>query len=352
MELQIIREKLQSLKAEPPPPEAFETPWSAPQRTAVPAPAPISVPTPASSMPPNHSISLPLNGRNATPVNHAIATLKQRSGYPISPDHSAYNATNPGGTSYASHQVPLDSVAPLVQKELSRFEQQLQAVNNFGQQQALAWTNLGQIATELQYELKLRGIDDYPGLDAIATFFAQHDRATVPHVTQDSQGRLHLAYHTIDFHQAEHDAQTMAQTLRHRSQYRQSPTNQLFNPAEPTDADSLLIAVRNGWHDGVNRLRQWFHHLTHPTPKRQASRVRHPFTLLDATIWFSGAAITRVGLTLLSGSNPALWPPLVIGAILLVAFALYHTLSNHHTSSGLGYRVLLILAGFLVGGRF
>jgi hypothetical protein len=349
MELQTIRQRLESLKAEPPPPEAQALPWAAPQRSLAPS-------TSSSA-----SVSLPLgNHRQGTAVNQAIATLKQRSGY--SPLYDNSPAAKPSSLDAIAPTVGSDRESngrPDTRPDLHRFEQQIQAVNELGQKQVLALTTLRQIAVQLEYELKLKGVESHPGLDAIATFFAQHDSATVPHVSQDPQGRLHLNYHTIDFYQAQHEAQTMAQALRdrneHYNEYYQAPTQALFAPADPPGTDKLISAILRGWHQWVDHISQWFTPATAPPrhpAQRPPSRVRHPFTLLDATIWFSGAAIVRVGLTLMSGSNPALWPPLVMGAIALVAFALYRTLIAQRTSTGLGYKVLLILAGFLVGGRF
>ncbi|MEO1402771.1 MAG: hypothetical protein AAFV72_16195 [Cyanobacteria bacterium J06635_1] len=346
MELQAIRQKLQSLKAEPAPDEALAIPWSQP-RAHLPAP----------SHPPSKS------GPDLAQVqvDAAIEALKQRSSQPYG-DPRDSRAEGDRDDRHAAHRhaaqrygaptgTPLDQV-------LQHFESQLQKVNSLAEQQESAILGLKQLADHVADIISQQGIDDHPKLAAIAALFEAYPSTVIPTIECDRAGNYGLGYRTVDFYRAEHDAQLTAQTLRSRvsaepgdqppetdlpTYFNQSPSQGL--PGKPTGFfEEGLLFLQSIWELTLSSF--------NPGAGASRQRTRPRFTLLDAAIWFSGAAITRILLDVIFQIYPVLWTPLVVTLIGVVAVTLYRTLLSNRPSLGFSYRILVALAGLLMGGQF
>ncbi|MGF1514218.1 MAG: hypothetical protein ACFB5Z_11060 [Elainellaceae cyanobacterium] len=123
----------------------------------------------------------------------------------------------------------------------------------------------------------------------------------------------------------------------------------------------------------VKRLgRSLRYSLTHrpPAPSNAASDAAFPYetphnppydapaaglndlTLQDILLWVAASAAVRVGLDLLLATYAGLWLPVIALIIAPAAIALYQTAVNPKAGFVLGGRLLLIMIGLLLGGRF
>ncbi|MEM8806627.1 MAG: hypothetical protein AAGF01_11425 [Cyanobacteria bacterium P01_G01_bin.38] len=346
MELQAIRQKLQSLKAEPIPEEALAIPWSQP-RARLPDPGH----PPLASGPDLAQVQ----------VNAAIEALKQRSSQPYSGSSDSLGDGSPGGRHAAQRYGAFTGTA--LDPILQRFESQLQTVNRLAEQQESAILGLKQLADHITDIMHRQGIDDHPKLAAIAALFETYPSTVIPIFECDQAGNYGLEYRTVDFYQAEHDAQLTAQTLRSRGSEKpvgQTPGTDLptyFNqpPNHEPPGHELTSKPTGFFEEGLLFLQSiWELTLSSFNPGARASRQRSRsrFTLLDAAIWFSGAAITRILLDVIFQIYPALWTPLVVTLIGVVAVTLYRTLLSNRPSLGFSYRILVALVGLFMGGQF
>ncbi|NJL38636.1 MAG: hypothetical protein HC899_19235 [Leptolyngbyaceae cyanobacterium SM1_4_3] len=71
----------------------------------------------------------------------------------------------------------------------------------------------------------------------------------------------------------------------------------------------------------------------------------------DAVIWVIGSTIARVGINLLLASFPGLWLPIAALILTPAAIAIYQIAVSPETGSIWGYRLFLVMAGLLIGGR-
>ncbi|MBE9077080.1 hypothetical protein IQ241_07180 [Romeria aff. gracilis LEGE 07310] len=321
MELQAIREKLQSLKAEPPESEAL--PWSPSQLEQFGA---------AQSASPPFMVA-----ENAA----AISALKQRSS----------QAAIPSAALRATPTVPAERI---IAQATAQLQGQIDQVNRLSQQQAAALSALRTLATRAETDLLDRGLWTHPATAAIAQFCRECESAAIPQVNCDLTGQLELSYRTVDFYQAEYDAADNAQALRERSMgFSHRPFAQPLSPAMSRRSSSRR------WPSAFSQARQLWEkclrsRLRPKRPARKSQTGRRPkpaaFTWLDGAIWFSGAAIVRLGVDLVLQAYPVLWLPAVMVVLTLIAIALYRTLLTPYPSAGLSYRLLIAIAGVLVGG--
>ncbi|MEM8611635.1 MAG: hypothetical protein AAGF93_06420 [Cyanobacteria bacterium P01_H01_bin.105] len=299
MELQTIRQKLQTLKASPP--ETLTAPWSTSKLTA---------PSP-----------------DLAQVTTAIETLRQRS----SPTLSSPQASS---------------------ASLQQFEAALGAVDHLAKQQQQAMQRLQSLGNRLIQQTR-PGIS--PDIDDIARFLAECQTIQIPTIQRDAEGYLDLDAHIVDFHRAEQDASSNAETLRLRSQQLfKQPFNPVQNRTPNLDHSPYPTNSLEKWVEDL----QHFYQLTwrsiqrwtpqSPSPGKRTSQ----FTLLDSSIWCIGAAIARLILHQLFQINPAIWPPVAFILIAGIVFNLYRAILSPRPHPILGYRTLMIVLGLLIGGRF
>lgn len=309
MELQTIRQKLQTLKATPP--ETMAEPWG--QSRSVPSP-------------------------NLAQVTTAIETLRQRSSPPQTP-----------GTVMARPTSNLSS-----SPNLQQFNAALANVEHLAQQQQQALHHVKVLGDRLTQQFQP---GTSPNIDDIAHFLAQCNTLQIPTIQRDDSGYLGLAYHQVNFHQAEHDATSNAEKLRLRSQLFQHsmnppPENIMDLDDSPYDGQGLggfLDELSHFYHLATRSLKRWFNR--HLPPMERAPRAPR-FTLLDGAIWCIGAAIVRIMLNQVFQFYPALWTPIAFMVIAGLIISLYKAILSPRPNPVLGYRALMIIVGLLIGGRF
>ncbi|MDJ0705218.1 MAG: hypothetical protein QNJ46_18190 [Leptolyngbyaceae cyanobacterium MO_188.B28] len=344
MELQAIRKKLESLQSEPPSEEDNSPPWS----TA------------------NRSRDLPSSNRTSSPepknpqlaqFASTVETLKQRAN-PQS-QQSLHLSETAAALSIEEH----DRQVELTWRRLGT---QAQKINELSLSQESAILEFKGIADQLEREIRKRDRLDHPetygeaSLDASIPIVCEYESAVVPDVTPDSQGRLILSHRPIDLYQAEREATLTAQALRDRAINRNLPFEE---PDRLSDLGfSCLMEEPMGfiqaiWNEGSTQVQRLINrppqrNRPDPSVRRTRNRRSSPsFSWLDATIWFSGAAILRLGLNFLLTAYPVL--QLMIPAFFLAAaaIALYRIVFTRHSDLNLEYRLLSAIAGLIVGGR-
>ncbi len=294
MELQTIRQKLQTLKASPP--ETVASPWS-PSRLTSPSP-------------------------DLAQVTTAIETLRQRSGQPL-----ASSATS-----------------------LQQFDAALGAVDHLAQQQRQALQRLQSVGMGLIQQTQP---GTSPDIDDIARFLTECQAIQIPMVQRDTDGYLDLAYYTVNLHEAEHG---VAEKVRVRSQLFQHPlgsAQERNNPAAFAErpyaaANGVVADLKNFYQVAYRTFQRWQQHHDMSAQRSRSSQ----FTLLDGAIWCLGAVVTRVILNQLFLSYPALWTPIAFLLVAGVIFSLYRTVLSPRPNPVVGYRTLMIIVGLLIGGRF
>ena len=344
MELQAIRKKLESLKAEPPSEEGHSLPWSAP--------------TQASSLSHSNRKSTEKADPQVAQIAATVETLKQRSNPHLQqfPDPTETAAPTPTAS------LSTEALDRQIELTWQRLGSQAQKINELSQMQETAMLEFKEIVDQLEREMRKRHrldpSDNYA--DASTLMVCEYESAVVPDVAQDRQGRLILSHRPIDLYQAEREAALTAQVLRDRHLNR----NLAFEGSDrvPDLGFSCLIEepigfIQTLWNKGYAQVRQ----LIAPSPRRTSRRSpgRRPthrppapsFSWLDMMIWFSSATILRLGLNFLLAAYPGLQLLVLVMFLAVAAIALYRIAFTRHADLGLGYRLLSAIAGLLVGGR-
>lgn len=173
---------------------------------------------------------------------------------------------------------------------------------------------------------------------------------------QDEQGNVALTYRPADLYQADREASRLAQSLRDRGQplprgQRRSRQPLAFAPAEVSMLmDEPMQALGQLWQLTTEALLALWQSCSRPS---SSSRWLRPssFTLVDAIIWLGGGVISRLALNLVLAAYPGLWFLAVAAVTGLTAYALYQATLAPRLDFNLAYRVLLGVAGLIVGGR-
>ncbi|MEA5466020.1 hypothetical protein [Leptothoe sp. PORK10 BA2] len=307
MELQTIRQKLQTLKAAPP--ETIAAPWG--QSRSVPSP-------------------------NLAQVTTAIETLRQRSSSP---------------QSLGLAMAPANLSSP----SLQQFDIALANVEQLAQQQQQALYRLKAQGDRLTQQIQP---GTSPQIDHIAHFLATCNTLQIPTIQKNNEGYLSLAYYPVNFHQAENDATSNAEKLRLRSQLFKPgidhPQREILgldeSPYDGPTPGGFLEDLGHFYQLAIRAIQQWFNHYL-PPPRARSPRSQR-FTLLDASIWCIGAAIVRIILNQVFQFYPALWTPVALMLIAGLIISLYQAIFSVRPNPVLGYRTLVIILGLLIGGRF
>ncbi|MEM7795127.1 MAG: hypothetical protein AAF579_11850 [Cyanobacteria bacterium P01_C01_bin.118] len=292
MELQTIRQKLQTLKASPP--EPVSVPWSQPQ---------LAAPSP-----------------NLAQVTTAIETLRQRSHQPVT--------------------------ASTTDVSMQQFDAALSTIENLAQQQQQALQHLQTLGDSLAQQVPP---GNSPEVDHIVRFLTECPIVQIPTVQRDRGGYLDLVYRTINFNQA-----TPPTNQLFKAPLKQSQKLDIGFDESPYEETGGILEEFGYFCRWVYRsMQQW---LGQYSPTFQGPRPPQlhtsQFTLVDGAIWCIGAAILRIVLNQLFRLYPPLWTPvacILIGGIIL---SLYRAIFGSRPNPVLGYRTLMMILGLLLGGRF
>lgn len=215
-------------------------------------------------------------------------------------------------------------------------------INELSLQQERAMVEIRQIGERIAREQHLfQGSSDRSA--ALATWL-DTDNAIVAWVESEEDGGLFLAYRPVKFDQEHHTANQVAQALRQQTARRRS-----HRSADPTLGPDILWAepltfFRSGWQALTDGLATWLSTATTPS-------ARPRLTPMDGAMWFGGGVISRLALNLILAAYPGLWSIAVAIVTAITAYALYRATLAPRLDFSLAYRVLLAVAGLILGGH-
>jgi hypothetical protein len=253
---------------------------------------------------------------------------------------------------------PRITPAEQITEEIKRLEAQAERVNQLSVAQEAALLELRAIAEKLER--------DRQSLPEDADEFAaevppcEYLTKAVPYVEREPDGAFIVTTRSIDLFKAEREAALMAQTLRHRSGRPDSTPNPRVGAskrrvAEPdSPLESAEVWGKLLW-QRLSKLTSQFiarRRKSSKASRSQSAPVAAPsFSLPDAVIWVVGSTIARVGINLVLASFPGLWLPIAALILTPAAIAIYQIAVSPETGSIWGYRLFLVMAGLLIGGR-
>lgn len=396
MDLQAIKEKLQSLQVEPPAAEALSLPWTEPGHYGGSA---LGVSGAGTTQSNNPSINNPpTDSQSAQEI--AIEALKQRS-------RGAESAA--ARTEY------------LVTQELYRLEVQANLINEQSQRQAESIVALKRSAQQASIGLRQQGVQHHPQLEIITQFLERYSSAAVPHIERDDHGHFALSYDTISFQRAEQDAAHTAQALRDRaykveaskSEATQSESARSENARSEDALQASLFSKeissssyssthlssshsKSRLQKSIGNTLDRVLYLFNPSRKRKIAKHRRSverlaidrtegekieglssrftasgmvaseleegfitdshfdaqFSWLDGMIWFSGAAIARIVVQAIALSYPIVQTLFVIAIASTITFALYKVVIARSNDYSLIYRLCIAMLGLLLAGFY
>jgi hypothetical protein len=356
VDLEAIRAKLRSLQQD----HRLKPPVSAPSWQSPPIHAPLSTHSlsytrlvePEPELPPLRS---PARPEPPTPAAETVEALQRRS---LNRRHAAPVDPEPTDTPRTSDPIAIASHQWL--QSWQRLHDQVQRINQLALAQETALLDLKATAeTALRWKLEARGEPStwQTEPDMAELMLWDERQVVVPHIEQDSQGRWVITARPVDLFRAQREAEEMAQVLRDRQPPQAPITSQSLGPslpqiwrtwvgAQPWLLDCLTWLGLQGASRSKAAIRR------RSRAAVSASALSFPeLSLLDIALWVTGAAIVRVGLDLLLLTFPILWPPMVLILVAFAAIAIYQTTLTSTSSLSLGYRLLLIMVGLLIGGR-
>lgn len=348
MELQAIRQKLQSLQAETPSYESEPLPWS---------PSPSVQPTlPLRSQP------TPQDAQTVAQLAATVETLRHRTAQKLYPVTQPVPVVSPHPAPNTS--VPAPQISPaereaaqhLLDLGWQRLKSQGDKINALSQAQEAAILEFKALAERLERDLRRQEI---LGEQGVYSGYGSHpvceyESAIVPLIEQSPQGIYRLTHRPVDLYQAEREASLNAQALRDRAHARDGA----FHPFPQRNGLDWQTMFEEPW-QMLQSVYHWgrdqFQALLQPTEpapipthrKRSRSRI----TALDVLIWVGGGVITRLGLNLMLSAFPILWLPAIAIIVILSAWALYRAVLMPRTDINFGLRLLMGIIGLLIGGH-
>ncbi|MBE9063281.1 hypothetical protein [cf. Phormidesmis sp. LEGE 11477] len=266
MELQVIREKLNSLQAEPARSDVAMSPWADPQVGKVPAEKFRSQQAVRDRRP---------QKAKDTPPAIAIKTLKQRAGNsPYGTVHTSLDRATCSEADdlavndlTASDSIASKSIAStpsantLIDRELPQIASLVHSINERSQQQAHDLLSLKRSAQKAAFALHRKGIHTHPQLDAIDQFIEQSSTASIPNIEIDSYGKLCLTQSTVRLGHAEAEAIVNATYVRQQT----SSKRPFLHPDTVNLDSSECLQQSQSDHSGIGDSQQ-------TNPRRRSKR--------------------------------------------------------------------------------
>jgi hypothetical protein len=260
-----------------------------------------------------------------------------------------------------SAKVPAHAPVEVATVSQQRLKAQIDRVNQLAVAQEQALLELKTIADQIEHDRsRLRSSDatNFNQTPAVCEYL----NAAVPQVEPDATGGYVVTLRAIDLFRAEREAALTAQSLRRRARHtsrtlsRRKRVTALVSPAvdrRGSVRESIRESAREPVYESDGRQPVDLmpsSRRVERSARRQAASTP-PLSVADAAIWVIGAAVARMGLDLLLASVPHLWLPVVGMIAAPAAFAIYRTAFTPEAGFIWGYRLFLVMAGLLLGGR-
>jgi hypothetical protein len=230
--------------------------------------------------------------------------------------------------------------------ELQRLEMQANQVNQLASELENAIVELKAIASEVNPTWKANQppptstTRPNPASSEVCEYLA----VVVPQVRQKQNGAFVLTVRSIDLFKPEREAASTAQALRHwgnqRVEQPQPHRQKLASRRQKRSAKSVQHSPKTRFSFSW----KWLKRFLQP-PQTTSALVR------DAIAWTIAAAVLRVGVDFLLAAFPSFWPPVALLLVTPAMIAACLTTLMPQAGFTLGYRLLLILFGLLLGGR-
>lgn len=318
------------------------------------------------------------------------------------PSGRAFSSTKTVATSPNSSQ----DMAHRWQQSRQKIQLQIQQINQLAQLQETAIRDLRVMSEVAAHWQRVMAEDQgVPSHQVVLPFCWTNQPLAVPLIQQNERGQWLVQTRFIDLLQAEREAEEMATRLRHRhlrsqpyrgshpvwlrvlqwlrSQVQQGwqllsqqfglapstrraarASRRRSSPYPESNPSSYSVREANQNSTGASYQQPWSGSTNStqsgaasqppmsqsPMPPARSSFPMPDFSLLDISIWITGAAIARVGLNWMLANLPFM-APVVIGLILAVTgWAVYRATTDSDLTLTLGYRALLLMIGLLLGG--
>lgn len=285
--------------------------------------------------------------------------------------------SSPASPSFARHASGHYSISSQqLSNGLKRLEAQVQRINELSAVQEAAMLELKAIAEQVEHDqTTLKGDDVLQG-DRPTPSVCEYLPTAVPRVERDViNGAYVITARTIDLLKKEHEAEqaaiSTAETVRrfaNRSpkgvSSKDDPSTMAATRKSPkrsspksTSIVGLLLEPLTSLINSVSSRRR-----TDRVERANATnRVEHAnaaetpelpsLDFQEAVVWIAGSAVVRIGLDALLAAFPAFWLPVLALVVTPTAIAIYRTTIDPRSGLILGYRLLLIMIGLLLGGR-
>ncbi|HHP7245499.1 MAG TPA: hypothetical protein ACFE0H_12505 [Elainellaceae cyanobacterium] len=303
-----------------------------------------------------------------------------RGQYPVhfTPPPSARPVSSPPASPpFARHSSARYSISPQQLSDgLRRLEAQVQRINELSAVQEAAMLELKAIAEQVEHDqTTLKGDDVLQG-DRPTLSVCEYLPTAVPKVERDViNGAYVITARSIDLLKKEHEAEqaaiSTAETVRRFA-------NRSAKSAPPNDYPPSITTARKSLRRSSPKSTSIVGLILEPltslvssvSSRRRTDRVERATTtdqveqadaaetpelpsldFQEAILWIAGSAVVRIGLDALLAAFPAFWLPVLALIVTPTAIAIYRTTIDPRSGLILGYRLLLIMVGLLLGGR-
>jgi hypothetical protein len=242
-------------------------------------------------------------------------------------------------------QSAVNSPEGQLDQALQRLEAQAQQINQLAATQEAAILEFKAIADQLEQDWKALELFNaaqagYEPTDLDKLSLCEYGNVSVPQVEKNREGVLVVSTRSVDVFKAEREAALTAQALRHRSSpYAKSQRSWAGQISQWILGASSSPARRNG---GVAPNRP---------PGRPTKRKIRGFNRREAITLLVGAVLVRILLNFLIAAHPGLWFPAIAIMMTPGAIALYRSSVTPRSTLTWGYRFIVIMIGFWIGGR-
>jgi hypothetical protein len=252
--------------------------------------------------------------------------------------------------------------------DLGRLEAQVHRINQLSAVQEAAMLELKAIAEQLEHSPNA-SVDNGQETDHSSQShlsLCEYLPTAVPTIERDrTSGTYVVTARSINLLQkeqeAEQEAALTAAALRQFSRRTKAdnPSPKFSERSSRSSAQSALDLLRL-LHPATHLVTRWLSQVLtlRPTRSERRSQTLAPdvaaepsFTIQDAALWTIGAIAARIGIDMLLAAFPHLWLLVVAIVVAPAAIAIYQSMLNPKAGFKLGYRLLLIMIGLLLGGR-
>ncbi|MGJ3245695.1 MAG: hypothetical protein ACFE0I_06420 [Elainellaceae cyanobacterium] len=283
----------------------------------------------------------------------------------------------PASPPFARHVSACYNISPQQLSDgLRRLEAQVQRINELSAVQEAAMLELKAIAEQVEHDqTTLKGEDVLQG-DRPTRSVCEYLPTAVPKVERDViNGAYVITARSIDLLRKEHEAEqaaiSTAETVRRfANRSAKGVPSKEVSPRVPAPRKSskrsspkstsivgLLLEPLASLVNSVSSPRRTDRvERANATDRvEQANPAETPELLSldfqEAVLWVAGSAVVRIGLDALLAAFPAFWLPVLALVVTPTAIAIYRTTIDPRSGLMLGYRLLLIMIGLLLGGR-